>query len=395
VELFGRLAELLEERGVKDLAAITEEMKAQLAQAGGFKDRELDEMLAGLAAKEPEYRGEVWVVAEQNGQQVDVATYELLGKARDLADSLGVKTGVLLAGDGVEPFAKGLIEAGADKVYLVEHKLLGQFEPRLYRKAVAEVLGRYEPQIVLFGATPQGRVLAPMVSYRLHCGLTADCTGLHIKDTSRKGEIAALHQTRPALGGNVMATICTKGSKMQMATARPGVMKRLEADRSRKGEVAPCQVELDESERGLDILRTERGGGKVNLSAEVIISGGRGLRTRESYERLVSELVAQMGTVLGAEVERGASRAAVEEGFIDRAHQVGQTGTAVAPKVYVAMGISGAIQHMIGVANSGTIIAINQDPHAPVFEHSDYYLVGDVEEIVPELVRELGNGSSK
>jgi electron transfer flavoprotein alpha subunit len=287
--------------------------------------------------------------------------------------------------------SNSLIAAGADTVYVVEHPLLAEFDPCSYRKAAAEVIGKYWPQIVLFGATPQGRVLAPMISYRLDCGLTADCTSLDVKDSSRKGEIGVLMQTRPALGGNVMATICTKDSKSQMATARAGVMKKREPDANRKGNIIKHTVALSADDVSLDIIKTDMGHGSVNLGhADVIVSGGKGMRSRENWQQLLASLAGAMEKKLGVHIERGASRAAVEQGFAERIRQVGQTGTSVGPKLYVALGISGAIQHMIGVANTQTIVAVNTDPHAPIFKQCDYYYVGNVEDIVPQIVQALG-----
>ncbi|MBN2589010.1 MAG: electron transfer flavoprotein subunit alpha/FixB family protein, partial [Sedimentisphaerales bacterium] len=215
------------------------------------------------------------------------------------------------------------------------------------------------------------------------------CTGLDIRDSSRKGDIALLLQTRPALGGNVMATIRTKNSKSQMATARPGVMKRIPPDKSRKGKVISHKVELSKDDISLEIIKTELGSGSVNFGAEVIVSGGKGLQNRDSFEKLVKMLSDNLSKKLNTEVERGASRAAVEQGFIERVHQVGQTGTAIGPKLYIAIGISGAIQHMIGVANTETIIAINSDPNAPIFKQCDYYIVGNAEDTIPQLVQAL------
>jgi electron transfer flavoprotein alpha subunit len=348
-------------------------------------------MLSGLEARQPMYSGEVWVVAELNGDKITAATFELIGKARELADSLETQVGLAIAGAKVEPFAQYLIESGADKVYFAEHPLLAEFDPHSYRKVIAGVIEKYWPQIVLFAANPQGRVLAPMVSYRLDCGLTADCTSLDIRDSSRKGEVAVLMQTRPALGGNVMATICTKDSKCQMATARPGVMKRLPADPTRKGQVIAFPVELNHDEISLEIITTERGSGNVNFNAEVIVAGGKGIQSRDRYENIMTSLCTTIGANLGVSVERGASRAAVEQGYVERVHQVGQTGTAVGPTVYMALGISGAIQHMIGVANSQTILAINNDPGAPILKQCDYYMVANIEEVVPKLVDILGD----
>jgi len=394
-EAFEVAMKLLSEMQVEEVLSLTDEQKAKLSTATGLKGRMLDNLLAGFDSVEPSYRGEVWVVAEHSEGTLHPATLELVGKARDLADSLGTLVGVAIAGDKVKHYTDELIAGGADKVYCIEHKLLAEFDPKTYQKVMAETIGQYWPQIVLFAATPQGRVLAPMVSYRLGCGLTADCTSLDIRDTSKKNQIAVLMQTRPALGGNVMATICTKDSRTQMATARPGVMQRLAADPSRKGEVIEQKVELSQDDLSLDIIKTERGSSDVNFNAEIIVSGGRGFANKEVYDKLVGQFCETVGEVLDVEVEKGASRAIVEQGYTDRAHQVGQTGTAVAPKIYIAMGISGAIQHMIGVSNSQTIIAINSDPNAPVFNQSDYYVVGNIEDIVPSLLEKLGANGDK
>ena len=385
------LIEKLKELGIQSAAQIDDSVKEQILESAGkrFHKNALDDMIEGLKATKPAFKGEIWVVAEHSDGVVHPATFELTGKARDLADSLETKVGVCIAGDNVGHMAEELIAAGADNVYAIEHKLLKQFDPTAYRKAVADAIDKYVPQIVLYAATPQGRMLAPMVSYRVHSGLTADCTGLDIRDSSRKGEIGLLLQTRPALGGNVMATIRTKNSKSQMATARPGVMKRLPPDPSRKGKVVKHQVELSEDDVSLEIIQTERGSGEVNFGAEVIVSGGKGMQSRDNYESLLGLLCENLSKTLGTQVERGASRAAVEQGFVERVHQVGQTGTAIGPKLYIALGISGAIQHMIGVANTETIVAINSDPSAPIFKQCDYYIVGTVEETVPQLVQAL------
>ncbi len=385
------LAEKLEEFGAKRPDQIDGAVKEKVlaASVGQFHQKALDDMIGGFQCTEPSFKGEVWVVAEHSDGVVHPATFELTGKARDLADSLETQVGVCLAGYTVESMAKELIAAGADNVYVIEDKLLGVFDPIAYRKAIADAINTYWPQIVLYAATPQGRMLAPMISYRVGCGLTADCTGLDIRDSSRKGDIGLLLQTRPALGGNVMATIRTKDSKSQMATARPGVMKRIPADASRKGKVIRHKVALSQDDISLEIIKTESGTGNVNFGASVIVSGGKGMQSRDNYEHLVGALCEGLARKLDARVERGASRAAVEQGFIERAHQVGQTGTSVGPKLYVALGISGAIQHMIGVANTETIVAVNSDPNAPIFKQCDYYIVGTVEDAIPQLVQAL------
>jgi electron transfer flavoprotein alpha subunit len=390
-EDYAILADKIKTLGIESADMIDEYTKQQILDiAGGhFHKNALEDMIAGLKLTEASYTGEVWVTAEQHDGVIHPATFELVGKARELANSLETKAGVCLAGDDVEKSANELIAAGADNIYLIENKLLSQFDAAVYRKAIADCIEKYRPQIVLFAATPQGRALAPMVSYRLECGLTADCTGLEIKDSSRKGQIGILFQTRPALGGNVMATICTKDSWSQMATARPGVMKRLDADPSRTGKIIKHRVSLSEKDLSINIIKTEVSSGQVNFEADVIVSGGKGMQNRDNYERIVGALCECLSKKLETYVERGASRAAVEYGFIERIHQVGQTGTSVGPKIYIALGISGAIQHMTGVANCETIIAVNNDPNAPIFKQCDYYIVGNVETVVPDLINQL------
>jgi len=391
VEDFQILTQKLHELGMTDVNQIDDAAKEKILAVAGehFHKKALDDMVNGLKLVAPIYKGEVWVVAEHRNNVIHPATFELTGKARELADSLETTVGVVVAGEKVEQMAKELIAAGADNIYITEDALLREFDPMAYRKVIADAISKYWPQIVLFAATPQGRMLAPMVSYRVGCGLTADCTSLDIKDSSRKEMIGVLMQTRPALGGNVMATIVTKNSQAQMATARPGVMKKLAANPSRKGRVIRHLVPLSTNDLCLEIINTELGTGAVNFSAEVIVSGGKGMQSRDNYETLISSLCGGLGKKLGTTIERGASRAAVEQGFIGRVHQVGQTGTSVGPKIYVALGISGAIQHMIGVANSETIVAINSDPNAPIFKQCDYYIVGTVEETIPQLIKAM------
>lgn len=390
-EDYGILAGKLKELGITEISQIGAAAKEKILAAAGerFHRKALEDMLNGLQLTKPTFRGEVWVVAEHTDGVVHPATFELIGKAHSLADSLETKVGVCLAGCGVEPMTEELIAAGADNIYIIDDKLLNVFDPAAYRKAIADCISTYWPQIVLYAATPQGRILAPMVSYRVGCGLTADCTGLDIRDSSRKADIGILLQTRPALGGNVMATIRTKNSRAQMATARPGVMKRLPPDQLRTGKVVRHKVELCEEDVALEIIKTELGTGDVNFNADVIVSGGKGVQSRDNYEQLVGTLCDSLSKKLKTQVERGASRAAVELDFVERIHQVGQTGTSIGPKLYVALGISGAIQHMIGVANTDTIVAINSDPNAPIFKQCDYYIVGTAEQTVPQLVQAL------
>ncbi len=389
---YAALVEVLGKLNISAPGEINETIKEKILadDSISFHTKALDDMLAGLNLTKPEYSGDVWVMAEYADGQINAATFELIGKARQLADSLSVQVGVVLCGSHVRSMAEELIAAGCDNVYVIEEPLLENFDPHTYRKAVSDVFETYQPQIFLYGATPQGRVLAPMVSYRVGCGLTADCTGLDIRDSSRKGQISVLMQTRPALGGNIMATICTKDSTCQMATARPGVMQRLDADPQRTGEIIDHHVELTQDDLSLAILATEKAHGQVNFDSDVIVSGGKGMQNRDNYDQLLNSLCEAIAEQTHLTVERGATRTAVEQGFVERIHQVGQTGTAVGPKLYIAIGISGAIQHMIGVANTETIVAINTDPNAPIFKQCDYYMVDSAEKVIPELAAALG-----
>jgi electron transfer flavoprotein alpha subunit len=379
----------------RDLTA--EEKEALLTKANKrFSKNSLEDLLAGVRNSKPSFPGEVWVMAEHDQGKVHAATLELLGKSRELADTLETKTGVLLLGvEETGRLAQELIAAGADKVYLLLHPLLAVFDPFPWRKAVAETVLRFNPGILLFGATAQGRTLAPLVSYRTGNGLTADCTGFAIHDFTSRRKVALLFQTRPALGGNIMATIFTKNSTTQMATARSGVFKRCAPDLSRRGEVITVPFEISKTDLSWRIHRNEVMGHAANFNAEVIVSGGKGVRNAPNYNELTGNLIASLSKKLGTRVEKGASRAAVEHGFVERAYQVGQTGTAISPKIYLALGISGAIQHMIGIANTKNIFAINSDPNAPIFKQCDYYLVGNIDEVVPELIgtlQELSHG---
>lgn len=391
-KVFEQVAQLLSSSGITRVEQLDESLVERVHEYLQKKitKKTIGEMFEGYKITEPSYTGDVWVVAEHDGDTMTEVTFELLGKASHLAKLLGLRVGAVLAGYNCGHMAQELIAAGADDVYLIEDALLEEFRPVPYRKVVADVIKKYDPQIALFGATPQGRVLAPMVAYRLGCGLTADCTGLDIRDITKWGAIGILMQTRPALGGNIMATIITKDSKVQMATARPGVMKRLKTDPSRTGNIVEHRVKVDDSDIEYDILSTELGSESTNLAtADVIVSGGRGLRNRDNFDRLVRDMTDVLRRKLNCQVEYGASRAAVEQGFVGRPHQVGQTGTAVSPKLYIALGISGAIQHLIGIENAGIIVAVNSDPQAPIFKHSDYYLVGNAEEIVPQITEAL------
>lgn len=321
---------------------------------------------------------EVWVFAEQRNNKIARVVFELLGKAKELADRLNVKTAAILLTDKDNGLSKELISYGVDKVYLAESSLLKNYQTDLYTKVIAEHINEAKPQVVLYGATHIGRDLAPRVAQRINTGLTADCTGLDITEDN------LLLQTRPAFGGNLMAQIICKKHKPQMSTARPGVFKMLEKNDTLQGEVVNVKLNITEKDQRtkiIDIIKETKK--KVNLEeAEIIVSGGRGLRNKENFK-----LIEELASLLNAEI--GASRAAIDSGWIAKDHQVGQTGKTVRPKLYLAIGISGAIQHKAGMQDSDLIIAINKDANAPIFEVADYGIVGDLFKIVPEIITSL------
>ncbi len=324
-----------------------------------------------------EYKG-IWVFGEQKRGTVAQVVPELLGEGRKLADTLCVPLSVVLIGADVADRTKELIAYGADNVYLVEHESLENYNDEAYTDIFAQLVRRFKPEIILLGATTYGRSLAPRVASRLNTGLTADCTGLEIDR-----ETGNLLQTRPAFGGNLMATIVCPNHRPQMSTVRPKVMKPLEKDTSRKGKVIRPQVDIPENLKikVVDVVHTLCE--TVNLTeADIIVSGGRGLGDPKNFA-----LVEELARVLGGAV--GASRATVDAGWIEYSHQVGQTGKTVSPKVYFACGISGAIQHLAGMSSSDIIIAINKNPDAPIFKVATFGIVGDVLEVLPELIREF------
>jgi len=322
---------------------------------------------------------DVWVFCEQRDGVLQQTAAELLGEGRKLADDLGQKLCAVLIGDNVANLTDTLSAAGADVVYLVEHSLLKVYTTDAYTKAFADLANKYQPNIILIGATYIGRDLGPRVAARLATGLTADCTELCIHETERN-----LLQTRPAFGGNLMATIITPDHRPQMATVRPGVMKKLDTPKTAAAEVVPFAVELTDAmvrTNVLDVVKSVKE--KVNLSeAEIIVSGGRGVGSEAGFEQ-IKQLAEALGGVVGA------SRAAVDAGYIPYTHQVGQTGKTVSPQLYVAVGISGAIQHRAGMQTSKTIIAINKDSEAPIFEIADFGIVGDLFTVVPQLIGEI------
>lgn len=325
----------------------------------------------------------VWVFLQQDEGRVAEVSIELLCKARELAGRLKVATCGVLLGDGVQEEARRLTAYGADEIRVADDPRLRQYTPVPYARILCDLIREHRPQIVLYGATTVGRDLAPRIASALRVGLTADCTDLQIGDYVSRGteykEI--LHQIRPAFGGNIIATIVSPAFRPQMATVREGVMKLEPPDPAFQGRVTPVPVTLSADDFPTEILEHVREPKGVNLKgARVIVAGGMGVGTKENF-RFVEELA----RALGAEV--GASRAAVDAGFAPAERQVGQTGTTVRPKLYIACGISGAIQHRAGMDQSARIIAINTDPEAPIFRVAHYGIVGDVKEVIPRLIR--------
>ncbi len=327
----------------------------------------------------------VWVFAEWSGSEFQGVTFELLGKARTLASDLGQKVVAILFGAGVANRAQELIAAGADEVIVADHPALAVFQDEIYAQELRQLCGAHKPAIVLFGATTLGRSLASRVAVPLYAGLTADCTGLEICPATRQ-----LLQTRPAFGGNVMATVITPGARPQMATVRPRVMKALPADPARTGQVVLAQVAAEVLKaKARRLAFAPDTGTKINLGdAEIIIAGGRGMQKPEHFA-----LLEELAGVLGAAV--GASRAAVDANWIAYPHQVGQTGKTVCPKIYFAFGISGQIQHLAGMMSADIIIAVNKDPDAPIFKTATYGIVGDLFQILPVMTREFRKALGK
>ncbi|MGB9596049.1 MAG: electron transfer flavoprotein subunit alpha/FixB family protein [Candidatus Poribacteria bacterium] len=324
-----------------------------------------------------EYKG-LWIYAEQRDGILMNVALELLGAGRGLADILNVPLSALLLGNRTDEIAKQLIHFGADQVYVIDHPLLKQYEANLYTKAIVSAIEKYCPEILLFGATFIGRELAPRLATRLRIGLSADCTELAIDQENR-----LLVQTKPAFGGNVMAKIIIPNHRPQIATVRPNVMKRLEPQMSRTGQIIRIDdVSLQAEDiltKVIDIVKDTES--SVNLQeAKIIVAGGFGLGKAENF-RLIKELA----DVLGGAV--GASRAVVDADWISSYHLIGQTGKTVQPKLYIACGISGCIQHIVGMQSSEVIIAINKDPSAPIFNIATYGIVGDLTEIVPAITK--------
>lgn len=337
-------------------------------------------------------KGEVWVFAEQHGGHLEDTPIELMSKARRLADTLGVKLAAAVLGDGVRDIAAKLIHYGADKVYLAEHPLLGAYQTNSYAKVIYDLIHKHKPQIVLYGATPAGRDLAPRVASAAKAGLTADCTDLQIGDheaANGDSHKNLLFQIRPAFGGNIIATIINYDRWPQMATVREGVMPMSEPDVNRKGEIITEKVQVSQQDLPLEVLEEHKRPKKVNLkAARIIVTGGAGVGSKDNFK-----LIWDLANCLGA--APAATRAAVDLGFIDSDHQVGQTGTTVRPSLYVAVGVSGAIQHQAGMSQSQKIIAINSDHAAPIFQIAHYKIVGDLNVVVPKIIKAMKEKSIK
>lgn len=342
----------------------------------------------------------VWVFAEQRQGKLMNVALELVSEGHKLAREISEETKVcaVLLGGSAEHLVEELYAYGADVVYLLEHPLLNQYTTDGYAKAMTDAIEAYKPEIVLFGATHIGRDLAPRLSARLNTGLTADCTRLDINvgnymdyleanttanlnGLDRNDPDRGLKQTRPAFGGNLMATIITPNTRPQMATVRPGVMSKAERKEGATGQLIRVDVDLKPEDIHVEVLEVVKAAKElVSLTdAKIICAGGRGLGGPEGF-RLIEEFAEAVGGVVGA------SRAAVDAGWIDPSHQVGQTGTTVKPEIYFACGISGAIQHLAGMQNSKIIVAINKDPECPMMKLADYAIEGDLKKVIPEII---------
>ncbi len=322
---------------------------------------------------------DIFVVVEQVDGHIQKVGIELIGIANELAKDLGEKVVAVMLGDNIKDNAHLLIEHGADKVILIDDPILKDYTTEPYTKALHQLLVDKKPNIVLYGATSIGRDLAPRVSARIHTGLTADCTKLEIDEKDK-----LLLMTRPAFGGNIMATIICQNHRPQMATVRPGVMAALPSDKSRQGEVEEYKVDFVDTDMNIkirEIIKEEKK--LVDITeAHVLVSGGRGIGKAEAFGML-EELATPLEAVVSS------SRANVDAGWIGKERQVGQTGKTVRPDLYMACGISGAIQHLAGMEDSEYIIAINTNPEAPIFDVADLGIVGDVHKIIPELTERI------
>ncbi len=342
-----------------------------------FKAIERTEEAVGPATDLSAYKG-VWVFAEQNKGGIASVALELIGEGRKLADKKNTKLSAVFIGHEIKGKAKELIAYGADIVYVADDPALKEFNDDSYAAIMTTLAIQHKPEIILAGATAIGRSFFPKVASVLHTGLTADCTALDI-DT----ETGHLHQTRPAFGGNIMATIVTPNHRPQMATVRHKVMKPASRNDSRTGDIIEITYAQSGDLRTRVIKAVEELEETVNIcEADIIVAGGRGLGSAKNFQ-----LIEELAKVLGGAV--AATRGAVDEGWIPYPHQVGQTGKTVCPKLYIACGISGAIQHVAGMQSSEVIVAINRDPDAPIFNVATYGIVGDVHEVIPIMIKKI------
>ncbi|WP_102271655.1 electron transfer flavoprotein subunit alpha/FixB family protein [Cytobacillus massiliigabonensis] len=325
-----------------------------------------------------EYRG-VWVFIEQNEGEIEGVSLELLGAGRKLADKLEVALAGVLLGENVKPLCSEIIAHGADEVYVVDHPVMKDYRTESYMKGIMLLAEKYKPEIFLYGATPNGKDLASAVATDLSTGLTADTTMLDVDLEKR-----LLEASRPAFGGNIMATILCKKHRPQMATVRPKVMKALERDASRTGKIIEEEIDLKEEDMRTKVLKIVKDvTKKASLAdAHVVVAGGKGMGDIQGFQ-----LIHELAEIMGASV--GGTRDVVEAGWLPHELQVGQTGETITPKIYFAIGISGAIQHVVGMKNSEFIIAINKDPNAPIFDVATYGIVGDAMEIIPKLIEQF------
>lgn len=322
---------------------------------------------------------DVWVIGEQREGKIHPVTVELIGEGKKLADKIKKKVVAVVAGYDIEDEVKKLLHYGVDKIIYIKHPLLKDFSTDGYSIATAQLILERKPEIVLVGATSIGRDIGPRVAAQIGTGLVADCTSLDIDPEDGK-----ILQTRPAFGGNLMATIICPKNRPQMSTVRPGVMEKAPYTNEEAGEVEVFEPNIKEEDIRVKLVDKISADKKaVNLiDAKIIVSGGRGLKEAGGFET-----IKKLADKLGAEV--GSSRAAVDSGWIDHVHQVGQTGTTVRPDVYIACGISGAIQHLAGMSESKYIIAINKDPDAPIFKVCNYGIVGDLYDVIPAMIEAI------
>lgn len=325
-----------------------------------------------------QYKG-VFVFVEQKHREIQKVSVELIGKARELADKINEEVTAVVIGYEMRDELHNLVYQGADNVLYVEDKNLDVYMTEPYTKVLTEIIHSKKPEIFMMGATAIGRDLAPRVSARIHTGLTADCTSLEIDDETRN-----ILMTRPAFGGNIMATIICPDHRPQMSTVRSGVMQALEVDKSRTGKIEDFQVEITSKDMNVEILEVvKEEKQKVNIAdASVLVSGGRGVGNADNFGNL-ENLAVQLGGLVSG------SRAVVDAGWLGHERQVGQTGQTVRPDLYIACGISGAIQHVAGMEGSELIVAINKNENAPIFEVADIGIVGDVNKVIPALIDEL------